>query len=170
MVELIDLARFDDFAKIRLLESVEPYMFGVARRFFRLNNDDINDVIQESRIAIYESLNKFSGDLSMFRHWVAGIVSNKCLNYKRKKIRRQRNEQEAGNQMKKVYTPDNKNDIQEDIQNVFNKLSENEKYIVKRHYFDNQSYEQIANELNENANNIRSKIFRKFNKIKNKVS
>jgi RNA polymerase sigma-70 factor (ECF subfamily) len=153
-----------DFDLNEILQSHEGYMLTIAGKYLGWNNSDMDDVIQESRISICKSISTYVGEKEHIRKWIGGVVYNHCISHIRKIKRRIKHEQEAGNQMSKKYEPD---DFTDEINSIINKLSEVEKFIVKRHFFDGQSYETIAKELNQNVNRIRTKIFRKFNKIRN---
>lgn len=112
-----------------------------------IDHDDTDDLMQEVFIKVWDNLDKFREDASLFT-WIYRIATNECLQYLRKK-------------RKKFFLPlvdvaeelqeklDNSPHIAgEEVQLLLQKailtLPDKQRLVFNMKYFDNLSYEAIA--------------------------
>lgn len=83
-MELVERCRVNDRrAQIQLYRKYCDGMFGVAMRFLR-DRDEAEDVVQESFIKAFVSLEQFRGEVS-FGAWLKRIVVNGCIDFLKRK-------------------------------------------------------------------------------------
>jgi RNA polymerase sigma-70 factor (ECF subfamily) len=82
--ELVDLSRQNPDAFGELVLRYQKRLFFYVRRSSYFSNEDIEDIIQETFIKVYKSLNIFDGDLK-FSTWIYQIARNTTIDAIRKK-------------------------------------------------------------------------------------
>ena len=70
----------DRTAQRQLYDQLLPYLRGVCRRYLR-NDSFTMDVLQESFIKLFRSLDRYDSNRAPLKGWAARIVINTCLNY-----------------------------------------------------------------------------------------
>ncbi len=138
---------------------------------FRLlgNAEDAQDVIQESFISAYQSLNSFKGD-SLFFTWLYRIAMNAAISLKRKK--KSAVSLDSGSKLDLVIDPldqsvDNQPgdalQRQEDearLQEALDRLSTEHRTVVVLKDIDDLKYEEIAEILDVPVGTVRSRLHR----------
>ncbi len=81
--ELIELAKKDPEFFGLLMERYQGPLFHYIRRMTQLGNDDIQDLLQEVFIKIYQKLNEYDETLK-FSSWAYRIAHNHVIDYFRK--------------------------------------------------------------------------------------
>lgn len=85
-LKLIEQCRGGNFNNFRkLVEETSPFAFSVAFRMLG-NEDEAKDVVQETMIKIWQSLNKIKS-AEVYKTWLYRIVVNKCYDQMRKRKR-----------------------------------------------------------------------------------
>jgi RNA polymerase sigma-70 factor (ECF subfamily) len=158
-------------ALMSLLSLYSDYMIRIASRYFRNNKADIDDVIQDATIAICECISEYKDLGKEFRHWVGAVVSNSCKMYIRKNRRRRMREAIVGNELKEYYeTKDLDSFLFEDVEKLLKNIPAEEKEIIRFHYYEGLTYEQISEKMNIPSATIRSKISRCFIELRRQFS
>ncbi|MFA5961846.1 MAG: sigma-70 family RNA polymerase sigma factor [Parcubacteria group bacterium] len=82
--ELVELSKQNPDAFGELVSRYQKRLFLYIRRSSYFSNEDIEDIIQETFIKVYRSLNIFDGDLK-FSTWIYQIARNTMIDAIRKK-------------------------------------------------------------------------------------
>jgi RNA polymerase sigma-70 factor (ECF subfamily) len=81
--ELIELAKSDPEMFGLLMERYQGPLFAYIRRLTQLGTDDVQDLLQEVFIKIYQKLNEYNEELK-FSSWAYRIAHNHVVDYFRK--------------------------------------------------------------------------------------
>jgi RNA polymerase sigma-70 factor (ECF subfamily) len=150
---------------------VRRYQDRLYNTVFRLlgNTEDAQDVIQDSFISAYQSLNSFKGD-SLFFTWLYRIAMNAAISLKRKK--RTAVSLDSGSKLDIVIDPlDQSLDNQpgdalerhEDecrLQEALDRLSAEHRTVIVLKDIDELKYEEIAEIVGVPVGTIRSRLHR----------
>jgi len=112
-----------------------------------IDHDDANDLTQEVFIKIHKNLGNFRQDSQLYT-WIYRIATNECLNFLQRKKRRfflpVRNV-EAELAEKIASAPYVSGDeVQVKLQKAMLKLPDKQRLVFNMKYFDDLSYEEIA--------------------------
>ncbi|MFK7806412.1 MAG: RNA polymerase sigma factor [Saprospiraceae bacterium] len=72
-------------AQQQLYRLLLPYLRAVATRYLR-DNSYVKDVLQESFVKVFRSIEKYDSNKAPLKNWAARIVINTCLNYNERVI------------------------------------------------------------------------------------
>ncbi|AHM58941.1 ECF subfamily RNA polymerase sigma-24 subunit [Flammeovirgaceae bacterium 311] len=112
-----------------------------------IDHEDANDLVQETFIKVYAGLDNFRQASSLFT-WIYKIATNECLAFLRKKRRRfflplVDYSAELANKLEAQISPD-ADLIQKKLQNAILRLPDKQRLVFNLRYYDELSYEQIA--------------------------
>ncbi|MGR6980234.1 RNA polymerase sigma factor RpoE [Testudinibacter sp. P27/CKL/0425] len=152
---------------------------GLLTRYISAN--DIPDVVQETFIKAYRSLELFRGD-SAFYTWLYRIAVNTAKNYITAQGRRPPSEDiqaedaetyEAGDHLRNVDTPENlmlSAELKKVVFETIAALPEELKTSITLRELEGLSYEEIAEIMECPVGTVRSRIFRAREIIDSKIS
>lgn len=111
------------------------------------SHEDVDDVLQATYVKIYQNIHSFKGESSL-KTWIYRIATNEALLWIRKNARLQQLDSE-------VYQLDKVNQLSSDpyfdgdqaqimLFKVIEKLPEKQQLVFKMRYFQDMSYEEIA--------------------------
>jgi RNA polymerase sigma factor (sigma-70 family) len=136
------------------------------------NADDADDLTQEAFAKAFNSLPKFDSKYA-FSTWLFRIATNNCIDFIRKKrvntvsIDTPYENDEGDNMSFDIRDPDlNPDDImlrkqrKEYLQMAVEKLPEKYKLLVDLRYFQELSYEEVADELELPLGTVKAQLFR----------
>ena len=151
---------------------------GLLTRYISPN--DIPDVVQESFIKAYRSIDSFRGD-SAFYTWLYRIAVNTAKNYLTAQGRRPPNEDilaedaesyDVGTNLRDVDTPENEmlsNELKKIVFDTIKGLQEALRTAITLRELEGLSYEEIAEIMDCPVGTVRSRIFRAREIIESKV-
>ena len=151
---------------------------GLLTRYISPN--DIPDVVQESFIKAYRSIDSFRGD-SAFYTWLYRIAVNTAKNYLTAQGRRPPNEDilaedaesyDVGKNLRDVDTPENEilsNELKKIVFDTIKGLQEDLRTAITLRELEGLSYEEIAEIMDCPVGTVRSRIFRAREIIESKV-
>ena len=151
---------------------------GLLTRYISPN--DIPDVVQESFIKAYRSIDSFRGD-SAFYTWLYRIAVNTAKNYLTAQGRRPPNEDilaedaesyDVGKNLRDVDTPENEmlsNELKKIVFDTIKGLQEDLRTAITLRELEGLSYEEIAEIMDCAVGTVRSRIFRAREIIESKV-
>ena len=151
---------------------------GLLTRYISPN--DIPDVVQESFIKAYRSIDSFRGD-SAFYTWLYRIAVNTAKNYLTAQGRRPPNEDilaedaesyDVGTNLRDVDTPENEmlsNELKKIVFDTIKGLQEDLRTAITLRELEGLSYEEIAEIMDCPVGTVRSRIFRAREIIESKV-
>jgi RNA polymerase sigma-70 factor, ECF subfamily len=160
-----DLAAYDELVK-RYQERVYATIYHMTS-----NHEDANDLAQEAFIKGFHALKSFKGG-SSFYTWVYRIAVNKTINFlKQRKSRAQMSLNDLD--FNAEHDPDlvalisdktprrevNLAELQKELNEAMQKLSEPHRLVVTLHDVQGLSHEEIAKIMDCNIGTVRSRLF-----------
>ncbi|MGZ7149763.1 sigma-70 family RNA polymerase sigma factor [Bacillus sp. BC08] len=132
---------------------------------------DVDDVVQEIYIQLYESLRKYDSK-KPFRPWLIGLVIKQIHSYRRKRWMRLRIIKKAEEQRKPVQV-DFSNDVVSKISNkklieLIHKLPYKLKQVIILRYLHDYSQEEVAQILHIPIGTVKSRINAALKKLRQK--
>ncbi|PHB84442.1 RNA polymerase subunit sigma [Bacillus wiedmannii] len=132
---------------------------------------DVDDVVQEIYIQLYESLRKYDSE-KPFRSWLIGLAIKQIHSYRRKRWMRLRIIKKAEEQRKPVQI-DFSNDIVSKISNkklieLIHKLPYKLKQVIILRYLHDYSQEEVAHILHIPIGTVKSRIHAALKKLRQK--
>ncbi|MEI2315990.1 sigma-70 family RNA polymerase sigma factor [Bacillus paramobilis] len=132
---------------------------------------DVDDVVQEIYIQLYESLRKYDNE-KPFRPWLIGLAIKQIHSYRRKRWMRLRIVKKAEEQRKPVQI-DFSNDVVSKISNqklieLIHKLPYKLKQVIILRYLHDYSQEEVAQILHIPIGTVKSRIHAALKKLRQK--
>lgn len=132
---------------------------------------DVDDVVQEIYIQLYESLRKYDSE-KPFRPWLTGLAIKQIHSYRRKRWMRLRIIKKAEEQRKSVQI-DFSNDVVSEISNqklieLIHKLPYKLKQVIILRYLHDYSQEEVAQILHIPIGTVKSRIHAALKKLRQK--
>lgn len=136
------------------------------------NIDDINDIIQDTYIELYHKLQRKNIDVENEKNYIVGIAKNIIKRHYRK-VKNESNEISI-NEYENMEVSDDINIeenfiTQENAKDVWNYI-ENKDIITTKvfylYYILGYKIEEIAEEMNLNLSNVKSRIYRNIKEMK----
>ncbi|MBW3493713.1 sigma-70 family RNA polymerase sigma factor [Bacillus mycoides] len=132
---------------------------------------DIDDVVQEIYIQLYESLRKYDSE-KPFRPWLIGLAIKQIHSYRRKRWMRLRIVRKAEEQRKPVQI-DFSSDVVSKISNqklieLIHKLPYKLKQVIILRYLHDYSQEEVAQILHIPIGTVKSRIHAALKKLRQK--
>ena len=155
-----------------LVSRYQNKVAGLLTRY--ISHNDIPDVVQESFIKAYRSIESFRGD-SAFYTWLYRIAVNTAKNYLTAQGRRPPSEDilaedaesyDVGTHLRDVDTPENEMLSSELEKVVFDTIH---RTAITLRELEGLSYEEIAEIMDCPVGTVRSRIFRAREVIENKI-
>ena len=129
-----------------LVREYQRRVYGIVRKMV-IDHDDANDITQEVFIKIHKAIENFREDSQLFT-WIYRIATNECLNFLNKKRRRFFLPiEDIGAQLSaKIDSSDmiSGDEIQKKLQKALLQLPDKQRLVFNMKYFDDLSYEDIA--------------------------
>ncbi|ACA32048.1 RNA polymerase sigma factor RpoE [Histophilus somni] len=151
---------------------------GLLTRY--ISQNDIPDVVQESFIKAYRSIESFRGE-SAFYTWLYRIAVNTAKNYLTAQGRRPPTEDilaedaesyNVGTNLRDVNTPENEilsGELKKVVFDTISNLQEDLKTAITLREMEGLSYEEIAEIMDCPVGTVRSRIFRAREIIESKI-
>lgn len=174
--ELIERAKKQDQEAITELYHLTYNLgFYIAQQICR-NFDDALDVLQESYIKAFSSLNRLK-DSDRFQAWLNQIIINKSKDYLRKlkRIKFADTEKEEIYNIKDdriEFNPEEFVDYEQTkqiLQEILDSLSDEQRLVTLMYYFEEMSISEMASLLKCKENTIKSRLFKARKKIKESI-
>ena len=166
----------DSDAFTRIYNETIKTAYYVAKRIL-LDEQAVEDVLQESYIAVYEHLGDYKA--GNFQGWVDTIVANRSKNYLRKKnpilfsqMETEDNINIEFEEEKIEFRPDEKVDYDETkrlVMEIVDGLSDEQRLAVILFYFEQRSVKEIAEICECSENTVKSRLNYARKKIKEDV-
>ncbi|MFC0308778.1 RNA polymerase sigma factor RpoE [Gallibacterium trehalosifermentans] len=177
---LVEKAQQGDKKAFNLLVArYQNKVAGLLTRYVSAN--DIPDVVQETFIKVYRSLESFRGE-SAFYTWVYRIAVNTAKNYLMSQGRRPPTEDvlaedaesyEIGSRLRNIDTPENltlSDELKEIVFKTIDSLPDELKTAITLRELEGLSYEEIAEIMDCPVGTVRSRIFRAREFIENQLA
>ena len=177
---LVEIVQQGDKKAFNLLVSrYQNKVAGLLTRY--VSQNDIPDVVQESFIKAYRSIDSFRGD-SAFYTWLYRIAVNTAKNYLTAQGRRPPNEDiladeaetyDVGTNLRDVDTPEHEmlsSELKKIVFDTINGLQEDLRTAITLREIEGLSYEEIADIMDCPVGTVRSRIFRAREIIEAKIT
>lgn len=123
------------------------------------------ECVSDVLLAIWDNIDGFQKEKNTFKNWICAIAKYKAIDYKRKYL----SKIETSSLDEQTYYIDNnllKLEIQQELNETLNCLSQEDKDIFIRYYLDDESIVDIANEKKLAISSVYSKLSRGKAKIR----
>ena len=168
-----DLSAYD-----KIMQRYEQKVYALCFRMSG-NHNDAQDLAQEAFLKAFRALPSFKGQ-SQFSTWLYRIVTNTCLDERRKQARKPTllsmdKPLETGDGQIALTLPDNapdplrvtlQNELQADIQQVLSQLPQEQRLVIVMRDLEGYSYEEISAVLDINMGTVKSRLSRARIKVR----
>ncbi len=134
-----------------------------------LDHEDADDVLQNTFIKVYRSIDRFKGDSKLYT-WMYRIATNESLSYLKSKARRNNisveelKQQQLGELQSDVYFEGSA--IQMQLQKAIATLPEKQQLVFNMKYFEDMTYEELSSILDTSVGGLKSSYHIAVKKIK----
>lgn len=170
-VEIIDsFKKGNEHAFNILVNKYQKKIYWIVRKMV-LDHDEANDITQDIFIKIHSSLKDFRGD-SKFFTYIYKISVNFCLNHISKKKRTSNREVDIEDETLDIKSDDMATDGHYDekrkqklLKEAIENLEGQQRAVFNMRFYDNLSYEEIANVMNKSVGGMKANYFHAVKKI-----
>ncbi|WP_396150356.1 RNA polymerase sigma factor [Flavobacterium sp.] len=124
-----------------------------------LNHDDADDVLQNTFVKVFRSLNGFKGESKLFS-WMYRIATNESLTFLQQKSKRFQttSEEYLQQQTEKMQADEyfDGDEIQVKLQKAIARLPEKQQLVFKMKYFEELKYEEISEILGTTVGGLKA--------------
>jgi RNA polymerase sigma-70 factor (ECF subfamily) len=166
----------DKNAFAELFKLYQNYLFKLCYSY--VQNEQLTlDLMQEIYIKIYNNINKYD-EKYPFHPWLRRVAVNTCINEKRKKtpnvIALDSGKEEFALENQLAASDDTHKEIEKQelaaiIKEHINRLPEKQRMVVILRYYEDLSYEEIAELLKLPMGTVKTDLYRAKNALKNKL-
>ncbi|MBU2645272.1 RNA polymerase sigma factor [bacterium] len=140
-----------------LMERYQQKIFSYLYRFLYENRDAAEDVTQSTFIKVYKNLKTVDTGLPL-QPWIFRIAHNEAANYLRT-ISRKKESRLDDRQWDHIASPENSPEIEKEenqaiINRALEKLKTKYREVIVLHYFEEKSYQEIAEILGTSTNSV----------------
>ncbi len=138
----------DGWAISRVLEECLPSIRGYLANHYSLSTDDLEDVLQEVRVAFLNGATQFRGTCRL-RTYLMQIACRKCVDSLRTRYRRARESYELDERSIEADDADPAKSVpdREDLSEALARLSPRQREVVELYYLNGKSYKEIGADL-----------------------
>ncbi|MBT8235958.1 MAG: RNA polymerase sigma factor [Bacteroidia bacterium] len=150
-----------------LINTYKERLYWHIRRIV-LDHDDADDVLQNTFIKVFRSIDGFKGDSKLYS-WMYRIATNESLTFIKQKSRKlgvnseALQERMANNLQADVYFEGD--EIQYKLQQAIAKLPEKQKLVFNMKYFEELKYEEISEILETSVGGLKASYHLAVKKI-----
>lgn len=148
---------------LQLIDPIKDTLYKVAFVYLK-NEDDALDCIHDAIIKAIKSLAALN-EPQYFNTWITRIVTNTCKDYIKKNSKIVLVDINEYDNL--LTTDDDKSDINYDIKNALDKLSEKERELIVMRYLEDKSLKDIVNKTNLPMGTVKSRLNRSLIKLRN---
>ena len=163
LIEKAKLGHEDSFSE--LIDIYKNYIFAIILNFIKDYNE-VENVAQEVCLQIYVSLPNY--DQQNFKGWIGRIATNKSIDWLRKKKAKFNDEVLEDSVIERLSQDQKDNpelllvekERREELYKALNSIPEIYRDTLKKFYFQDKSYEVIADEEEVSTKTIASRLYR----------
>lgn len=141
-----------------LIDTYKERLYWHIRRIV-LNHDDADDVLQNTFIKVYRSIDGFKGESKLYS-WMYRIATNEALSFLKSKSKKQGiSNEEVQNQLLDSLQADvyfEGDEIQLKLQRAIASLPEKQKLVFNMKYFQELKYEEISEILETSVGGLKA--------------
>jgi len=151
-----------------LMASYSERLYWHLRRFTN-SHEDADDLLQDVFVKIWASLPNFREESRLYT-WAYRIATNEALNYIRKNKWQALLQRESLDSVMEQRIDEDAhfdgNELQRELLKAINRLPEKQKLVFNLRYFDDMSYEDIAEITGTSVGALKASYHFAYNKIK----
>lgn len=165
---IIRCKRYDKTAFVELFKLYQRYLYSICYSYTQ-NEQDSLDIVQEIYIKIFKNIGNFNINMP-FHPWIRRITVNACLNFKRgiktnvvSLNSKQNDNSEFEETLASDYDLENvleRKELQQIIKSGLNSLPDNYRLIITLRYFEDLSYQEIADLIHKPLGTIKTDLYR----------
>lgn len=138
-----------------------------------IDHDDTDDLVQNTFIRVWNNLEKFRADSSLYT-WIYRIATNECLNFLKKKKKRfflpiHDTENDLSEKLESSEFIDG-DEVELKLQKALLKLPDKQRLVFNMKYFDEMKYEQIAEITGTSVGSLKANYHHAVKKIEEFVN
>jgi len=167
IIALLKAPLTKDNGFLLLMNSYQKQMYWHIRRLV-VSHEDAQDILQETFILVYSHIASFRGESNLYT-WLYRIATNECnRHFRNKNFRLQREELLSEHTSELAAGPEleNSDEILLKFQQAIQRLPTKQKIVFNLRYYDELSYEDIAQILHTSVGTLRTSYHFAFEKIK----
>ncbi|MDR1199630.1 MAG: sigma-70 family RNA polymerase sigma factor [Prevotellaceae bacterium] len=172
LIEMFKSSDSKNFAFNQIVLKYQERVYWHIRKMV-INHDDADDLIQESFIKVWNSLDRFRGESSLYT-WIYRIATNEVLAFlKKQKSINHISLQDMENNLRDTLKQDiyfNGDDAQITLYQALASLPPKQRLVFNMKYFDDMKYEEIAEILNTSVGALKASYHIATEKIKKYVN
>jgi RNA polymerase sigma factor (sigma-70 family) len=168
--ELVDLflnSETRNYAFNLLVNKYKEKLYWHIRKIV-IDHDDADDLVQDTFVKIWHSLEKFRGDSSLYT-WFYRIATNECITFLKKK----RNRYflplvNVEKELERLLITDpwfDGNELQKKLQKALLTLPEKQRLVFNLRYFEEMPYEEISKILHTSEGALKASYHHAVKKI-----
>ncbi len=165
--ELVNLALADQDYFLYIIKRYKGKLYNYIRRITNLDTEDIEDILQEVFIKVYQNLNDFDLDLK-FSSWIYRIAHNQTIShYRRAKARPQGNAVELDDKLIKSLASDfniekniDINLLRKGIYKILDNLDKKYNEVLVLKFFEEKNYKEISDIIKKPVGTVASLLNR----------
>lgn len=152
-----------------LVKHHSPILYRQIRRFI-LFHDQADDILQETLIKVWKSLDAFRWE-SQLSSWLYRIAANECLKHaqKQKKNSAVSAEEKVMSQLQADPYFDGDEALQK-LYSAISSLPEKQRLVFNMKYFKEMTYEEMVDVLGGTVGSLKASFHHARNKIEEKIS
>ncbi|NLY42521.1 MAG: sigma-70 family RNA polymerase sigma factor [Clostridiaceae bacterium] len=152
----------DEEAFSKLIENYKNYVFAIILNFVR-DYDEVENIAQEVFIQVYVSLPGYDHD--NFKGWIGRIAANKSIDFLRRKKSKHKLEDRLTEEMEEDQSDSPEYQLiqkekHDELLRAINSIPEIYRNTLTKFYFQQKSYEAIAQEENITVKTVASRLYR----------
>lgn len=158
----------------RLVEKYQHFVFTIAFKVLK-KREIAEEVAQDVFLKVYHTLDSFEGK-SKFSTWLYTVTYRTAIDEARKKqlYTQELEDERTGNRQDDLHEDGlqrvNRIDLQEQLQSAIGQLEPTDASIITFYYLHERSVKEIAEITGLTETNIKTKLFRLRDKLKEKLS
>lgn len=166
ILELLAEPKSQQRGFIALMELYREPLYWYIRRLV-VSHEDAQDVVQEAFIKIHQYINNFRGESSL-KTWIYRIATNEAARiYRRKKL--ETKSYDDNSRMIEIFESDKSIDfssLEAKLQRAILTLPTKQRVVFNLRYYDEMTYEQIAEVTESSITTLKTNYHYATNKIK----
>lgn len=147
-----------------LMRAYQQKLYYHIRRFVT-NHEDANDILQNTFIKIWTSIENFRGDCSLYS-WLYRIASNESITYINKTKKRGEVDIECTSYNEEVVTDGLESDeVVERLEKAVASLPDKQKQVFILRYYDEMPYQKMSEILETSVGALKASYFHAVKKV-----
>ena len=171
LIERLQSRRHKERAFSELLDLYQERIYWHIRKMV-YSHEDANDILQNTFVRVYRSIDKFEGKSSLMT-WIFRIAYNESLRFleREKKRRHQSMEDVSAYQLGKLKESEyfDGDELHEKLLYIVEGLTEKQRRVFQMKYFDDLSFREISEVLDVSESTLKSAYYAAVKVIEEKI-